>query len=220
MRTPRAFLVSVLTTIVLAVQYLAGDLAAYESLKHSFLGSEWLDEIVLRQLSPFYGSVFGLSTYDDEVRTDLLVNFLTAMALALVVAWLLIWWVSRSGSVSAMFGTWFAVMAATALGSVLSGLMFANSVDLGTGRPHLVSGTTEHGLHWGFIFGWLPALVAAMAAAMFRKPAPYAGGPGESDGQQIPVRHQPFDYLPGSPQHQGAQPGPQQGQHGQPPYGS
>ncbi|HEY3015403.1 MAG TPA: hypothetical protein VGJ41_09865 [Nocardioides sp.] len=228
MRTPRAFLVSVLTTFVLAAQYLAGDLAGQQVYKHGFdtdfgTGFDLFDQMVVRQLSPFYGTLLGLGDVSPGSRGDAAISFLAGAVLALFLAWLVIWMVARGGSLAALFGTWFAAMAATCSGAVLSALLYAGANDLdGVARQQMIGAAIGHGLQWGFFYGWVPGLAAALLAAMFRKPV--APGPGEPGGEQIPVPHQPFDYLPARPPHQGAQPGPypgeQQGQQAFPPYDS
>ncbi len=226
LRTPRAFLVSVLTSFVLAAQYLAGDLAGRQVYKHGFdTGFDLFDQMVVRQLSPFYGTLLRLGDVPSDSRGDAVVSFLAGAALALFLAWLVIWMVARGGSLAALFGTWFAAMAATCAGALLSTLLYAGSNDLdGAARQQMIGFAIDHGLHWGFFFGWVPGVAAALLATMFRKPAAYSGGPSEAEGQQIPVPHQPFDYLPARPPHQGAQPGPdpgqQQGQQAFPPYRS
>jgi hypothetical protein len=179
MRTPRAFLVSVLTTFVLAAQYLAGDLAGHQVYKHGIdTGVELIDQMVVKQFSPFYGTLLGLGDVPSGSRGDAVISFLAGAALALVLAWLVIWMVARGGSLAALFGAWFAAILATCFGDVVSTLLFARSNDFG-GYPlqQLVGSGIDHGLHWGFFFGWGPGLVAALLATVFRKPASPVGQP-------------------------------------------
>jgi hypothetical protein len=173
--TPRPFFVATLTSILLAVQYVVADAAAWQVGKHDFTGSHIFNLVVLQTFGPFVGRIFGDqidagTLLGGEVTGDARISFLVGLLAAVVVFGLLVWLISRRGSLASFFGAWFAVIAATAVGSVASAVVWAWSVDIaGLNRSALYASALDHGLHWGFVFGWLPALVAGLLAGVLRK---------------------------------------------------
>jgi hypothetical protein len=174
--TPRPFFVAILTSILLAIQYVVADAAAWQAGKHDLGGSSHLfDLVVIQTFGPFVGRIFGDqidagTLLGGQVTGDARTSFLVGLVAAVVVFGLLVWLISRRGSLATLFGAWFAVVAATAAGCVVSAAVWAGTVDIaGLKRSGLYASALDHGLHWGFVFGWLPALVAALLAGVLRK---------------------------------------------------
>jgi len=170
MRKPRAFLVSVLTSILLAIEYVVGDLLGWQLEKHPIDGAPALANLlVLTRFRPFY--VEGFASGDSA--SDRLIAFAAGVAVAVVVFWLVVWMISRRGSFAALVGAWFAAMVATLAGSVVATVMWAQLVSLeATMRNQTITYAFDTGLHWGFLFGWAPALIAAFLAGVLRKRPP------------------------------------------------
>jgi len=170
MRKPRAFLVSVLTSILLAIEYVAADAAAWQLERHPVDGAPALANLlVLTRFRPFYVGAFASG---DSVG-DRLLAFGAGVAVAMVVFWFVVWTISRRGSYAALVGTWFAAIVATLSGSVVATVVWAQIVGLeSTMRTQTVSYAFDNGLHWGILFGWAPALIAGFLAAVLRKRPP------------------------------------------------
>ncbi len=88
MRKPRAFLVSVLTSILLAIEYVAADAAAWQLERHPVDGAPALANLlVLTRFRPFYVGAFASG---DSVG-DRLLAFGAGVAVAMVVFWFVVW---------------------------------------------------------------------------------------------------------------------------------
>lgn len=190
MRTTRSFLVSVLTTVLLALGYVGGDAVGWQLREHNVGGQRLVDLFVLQGVRPFVGGIFGDGTdpsepFGGDVTNDARVAFLAGFAVALVVFWAIVWLISRRGMLASFFGTWFAVIAATAVGCVASAILWAWAKDMsGLSRNQLALYALDHGLHWGFVFGWIPAVLAALFGAVLRKRVdePETPDPAEPQG--------------------------------------
>jgi len=170
MRKPRAFLVSVVTSFLFAIQYVVADAVALQLERHPIDGAPVLAKLlVLTRFRPFYVHAFD----SGPAGTERLVGFGAGIAVAVVLFWFIVWTISRRGSYAALVGTWFAAIAATLTGSVVANFVWAQAVDLeATLRDQTVDYAFDNGLHWGFLFGWMPALVACFLAAVLRKRPP------------------------------------------------
>jgi hypothetical protein len=170
MRKPRAFLVSVLTSILLAIEYVVADAVAWQLERHPIDGAPALANLlVLTRFRPFYVQAFATG----DSASDRLGAFGAGLAVALVVFWFVVWTISRRGGYAALVGTWFAAIVATLSGSVVATVVWAQVAGLeSTLRTQTVAAAFDNGLHWGFLFGWAPALIAGFLAAVLRTRLP------------------------------------------------
>ena len=167
-RSPRAVLVATLTTGLLAIQYAAADATDWQFQEHG-VGNDgsFVSTAVVRTVKPFSGGLFH-----PDANADSVISWLVGVAVAVAVAWLVIVVVTRKGSLAAFVGGWFAVILATWAGSLASAYVWGQIADyeIGIGQQtQLLSAAFDDGLHWGFLFGWFPALVAALLAGVLHK---------------------------------------------------
>ena len=107
------------------------------------------------------------------------------LLVACVVAWLGIVVVSRKGILAAFVGGWLAVILGSWAASMASALVWIQTTKVPDDGPYVDSdsrrGAFDHGLHWGFLFGWFPALVAALLASVLHKRRGHAGRAAPAD---------------------------------------
>jgi len=165
-RKPRAFLIATLTSTVLAVQYLVFDWVGWQLQNREVGDGGFVSQVVFRAANPFYGGIFR-----SRLDADTVVPWLVGFASALAVVWLVVLIVCRKGSLAAFVGTWFATMAGGCVAALGSSYLWARTNDLAAGYPRtqILTYAFDRGLHWGFLFGWLPALVAALLAGVLRR---------------------------------------------------
>jgi len=175
MRKPRAFLVSFLTTVLLAGGYVTADVVGWLVQRRDLAdGKDLFTVLVLRNVRPFLSGAFGdqvpetmfANNVTDETRT----GFAVGAGAALLVFWILVWLIGRKGGLVGLLAAWFATIAATVAGCIPSGLMWADTFNLETlNRNEVVALAVNHGATWGVVFGWIPALVVSLLTAALRR---------------------------------------------------
>ncbi len=131
-------------------------------------GDGFFTTVVLHAFGPFYGGVFHSRVRVAEDVAPWVVGLLVACA----VAWLVIVVVSRKGILAAFVGGWLAVILGTWAGNMASALVFIQTTKVPDDGPYstqILVRRFDNGLHWGFLFGWFPALVAALLASVLHK---------------------------------------------------
>lgn len=168
-RRPRASVVATFGTLALGAEYVAGGWVGYRLLRDD-VGSGFVASVASTSVRPFFGGRLL-----PDVRLEDVLPWLAGFGVAVLVCWPLAWLAARKGAWSAFVGTWFAAMTAGCAGTVLSAWVWAsqNQVPDGPGLQQLYLAALDLGLRWGFLFGWAPALVASLLAAVVRtRPAP------------------------------------------------
>ncbi|HEY3015401.1 MAG TPA: hypothetical protein VGJ41_09855 [Nocardioides sp.] len=188
MRRPRAFLVSFLTTLLLAGGYVTADVVGWLVQRRDLAdGNDLFSLLVLRNVRPFLSGAFGdqvagtmfANNVTDETRT----GFAVGAGVALFVFLVLVWLIGRKGGLIGLLAAWFATMAATVAGCIPSGLMWRDTFNLvELDRNQVIVTAIDHGLMWGFVFGWIPALVVSLLTAALRRPA---SEPDEDDDEDV-----------------------------------
>jgi len=180
MRKPRAFLVSFLTTVLLAGGYVTADVVGWLVQRRDLAdGDDLFTLLVLKNVRPFLSGAFGDQVegtmFDNNVTDDTRTGFAVGAGAALLVFFILVWLIGRKGGLVGLFAAWFATIAATVAGCIPSGLMWADTFDLAElNRNQIVVTAVDHGALWGLVFGWIPALVVSLLTAALRRPAPTA----------------------------------------------
>jgi hypothetical protein len=156
---------------LLVVQYLASDAIAWQIQKRSFDVGPFDDGLfttaVLHAFGPFHGGIFR-----PKVIADAVIPWVVGLVVAVVVVWVVIAVVSRKGVLAAFVGGWLAVILGTWAGNLASAMVFIQTSEFPDEEPYstqILTGAFDHGLHWGFVFGWFPALVAALLASVLTK---------------------------------------------------
>lgn len=163
-RRPRAALVATLTTVALSGLSVAGGFVARRIAEQDLGSDDFIGRTVLSEVRPFLGDPFA------DFRMEQWLPWLVGLAVALAVCWPITWLTARKGVLSAFVGTWFATVAAAAAGTLASAWVWAdqNPLPEGLGLSQFYADAVDPGLHWGFLFGWAPALIAALLTAVLR----------------------------------------------------